>query len=115
MASCSRRRPASPVLAATWRSPAPTTIPAPSSPLPPQTPQSARDDGPPDGAGGWGSGRRLWAGGGQPKPIARPARGGGGDCDPPPAPISALCDRTEWRFAEAHRGFHGPRLGVVAL
>ena len=63
----------------------------------------------------WTNDRRFQVGVQQLKAIVKPAQAGLGYSDIAAAAISALCDRIEKRFAEAHGGFHGPRLAVLAL
>ncbi len=63
----------------------------------------------------WANDRRFQVGVQQLKAIVRPEQAGLAYSDIAAATISALCDRVERRFAEAHGGFHGQRLAVLAL
>jgi glutamate-ammonia-ligase adenylyltransferase len=68
-----------------------------------------------DRARRWANDRRFQVGVQQLKAIVQPAQAALGYSDIAAATISALCDRIERQFAEAHGGFRGPRLAVLAL
>ncbi|WP_421998080.1 bifunctional [glutamine synthetase] adenylyltransferase/[glutamine synthetase]-adenylyl-L-tyrosine phosphorylase [Reyranella sp.] len=68
-----------------------------------------------DAARRWANDRRFQVGVQQLKAIVRPARAGTAYADIAGATISALCERIEGRFAEAHGGFGGQRLAVLGL
>ncbi|MFI5002894.1 MAG: bifunctional [glutamine synthetase] adenylyltransferase/[glutamine synthetase]-adenylyl-L-tyrosine phosphorylase, partial [Reyranellales bacterium] len=68
-----------------------------------------------DTARRWANDRRFQVGVQQLKHIARPAQAGIAYSDIAQATISALCDRVEQRFAEAHGGFRGQRLAVIGM
>ena len=63
----------------------------------------------------WANDRRFQVGVQQLKAIVRPAQAGLAYSDIAAATISALCDRVEQRFAEAHGGFRGQRLAVLGM
>jgi len=63
----------------------------------------------------WANDRRFQVGVQQLKAIVRPAQAGLAYSDVAAATISALCDRVERRFAEAHGGFRGQRLAVLGM
>ena len=63
----------------------------------------------------WANDRRFQVGVQQLQSIVRPAGAGTAYADIAAATISALCDRIERRFAEAHGGFGGQRLAVLGL
>ena len=63
----------------------------------------------------WANDRRFQIGVQQLKHIVRPAQAGLAYSDVATATISALCDRVERSFANAHGGFRGPRLAVLGL
>jgi glutamate-ammonia-ligase adenylyltransferase len=63
----------------------------------------------------WANDRRFQVGVQQLKGIVRPAQAGLAYSDIAAATISAVCDRIERLFAEAHGGFHGQRLAVLGM
>jgi glutamate-ammonia-ligase adenylyltransferase len=63
----------------------------------------------------WTNDRRFQVGVQQLKRIVRPAEAGLAYSDIAQATISALCDRVEKRFAQAHGAFRGQRLAVLGL
>jgi [glutamine synthetase] adenylyltransferase / [glutamine synthetase]-adenylyl-L-tyrosine phosphorylase len=63
----------------------------------------------------WANDRRFQVGVQQLKAIVRPAQASLAYSDVAAATISALCDRVEQRFAEAHGGFRGQRLAVLGM
>ncbi|MFO1085870.1 MAG: bifunctional [glutamine synthetase] adenylyltransferase/[glutamine synthetase]-adenylyl-L-tyrosine phosphorylase [Reyranellaceae bacterium] len=68
-----------------------------------------------DQARRWANDRRFQIGVQQLQAIMRPAQAGMAYADIAAATISALCDRTEQRFAEIHGGFRGQRLAVLGM
>ncbi|MBS0224305.1 MAG: bifunctional [glutamine synthetase] adenylyltransferase/[glutamine synthetase]-adenylyl-L-tyrosine phosphorylase [Proteobacteria bacterium] len=68
-----------------------------------------------DTARRWANDRRFQVGVQQLERIVSPAQAGTAYSDIAEATISALCDRVEQSFAEAHGGFHGRRLAVLGL
>ncbi|HTE37587.1 MAG TPA: bifunctional [glutamine synthetase] adenylyltransferase/[glutamine synthetase]-adenylyl-L-tyrosine phosphorylase [Reyranella sp.] len=68
-----------------------------------------------DAARRWTNDRRFQIGVQQLKRIVRPAEAGLAYSDVAQATISALCDRVEKRFAQAHGTFRGQRLAVLGL
>jgi glutamate-ammonia-ligase adenylyltransferase len=68
-----------------------------------------------DAARRWTNDRRFQVGVQQLKRIVRPAQAGAAYSDIAQATISALCERTERRFAENHGAFRGQRLAVLGL
>jgi glutamate-ammonia-ligase adenylyltransferase len=68
-----------------------------------------------DAARRWTNDRRFQVGVQQLKRIVRPAEAGLAYSDVAQATISALCDRVEKRFAQAHGAFRGQRLAVLGL
>jgi glutamate-ammonia-ligase adenylyltransferase len=68
-----------------------------------------------DAARRWTNDRRFQVGVQQLKGIVRPAQAGVAYSDIAEATISALSDRIERLFAEAHGGFAGQRLAVLGL
>ncbi|MFO1158273.1 MAG: bifunctional [glutamine synthetase] adenylyltransferase/[glutamine synthetase]-adenylyl-L-tyrosine phosphorylase [Reyranellaceae bacterium] len=68
-----------------------------------------------DQARRWANDRRFQVGVQQLQAIVRPAQAGMAYADIAAATISALCDRVEQRFAEAHGGFRGQRLAVLGM
>jgi len=63
----------------------------------------------------WANDRRFQVGVQQLKAIVRPAQAGLAYSDIAAATISAVCDRVERLFAEAHGGFRGQRLAVLGM
>src|SRR5882724_7400868 len=63
----------------------------------------------------WANDRRFQVGVQQLKAIVRPAQAGLAYSDIATATISAVCDRVERLFAEAHGGFRGQRLAVLGM
>src|SRR5262249_41764674 len=63
----------------------------------------------------WANDRRFQVGVQQLKAIVRPAQAGLAYSDIAAATISAVCDRIERLFAEAHGGFRGQRLAVLGM
>ncbi len=68
-----------------------------------------------DAARRWTNDRRFQVGVQQLKRIVRPAEAGLAYSDVAQATISALCDRVEKRFAQAHGMFRGQRFAVLGL
>jgi glutamate-ammonia-ligase adenylyltransferase len=68
-----------------------------------------------DAARRWTNDHRFQIGVQQLKSIVRPSQAGIAYSTLAEATISALCDSVERRFAEAHGGFRGSRLAVMAL